>query len=225
MGLRKNLRAEEILGQVLIGLQKQTEQNLAPLRNIVFMGMGEPLDNLREVHRTIDQLTDPRTLGFSKRFITLSTVGPSPYKISQLRNVGAQLAWSLHAVEPQLRKKLIPTAHHSPEELRESFIKILTNNHEGLLIEMTLIAGLNDRAIDASRLADFLKPLPGTTRINLIPMNPGRVGLEPTTALRLQNYGKILKAAGYRTLIRTERGSSANAACGQLQAQNEKRAL
>ena len=115
MGLTRNLSADEILQQVWFALQAVRRRSLNPLVNIVFMGMGEPLDNLQEVARAVEQLTNPEAFSFSPRAITVSTVGPSPSAVlAASATLRCKLAWSVHAADDELRRRLVPTTKCLP---------------------------------------------------------------------------------------------------------------
>jgi len=216
MGIVRNLKVEEIVGQVVAAIQEAKEAGLAPIRNVVFMGMGEPLDNLLEVEKSLKILTDGRALGLSANHITVSTVGGSLQKLRKLGKLPAQIAWSVHAVDEELRKNLVPTTNVSMESMRDVFSDILHERGDTIFVEITLMDGVNDSDACAQKLADFLKPCPGDVRVNLLPLNQGREGLKPSPKERVDAFAKIVAATGLRTLIRTPRGQEENAACGQL---------
>lgn len=216
MGIVRNLRVHEIVGQVVAAVAEAKEAGLAPIRNVVFMGMGEPLDNLTEVEKALDILTDGRALGLSSNHITVSTVGGSVQKLRRLGKLPAQIAWSVHAVEENLRKRLVPTTHTSMESMRDVFSEILRERNDTIFVEVTLMDGVNDSDECALELAEFLKPCPGDVRVNLLPLNEGREGLRPSAKPRVEAFAKVVAASGLRTLIRTPRGHEENAACGQL---------
>lgn len=216
MGIVRNLRAHEIVAQVVAAILETKSAGLAQVRNVVFMGMGEPLDNLAEVEKALNIITHPRALGLSPNHITVSTVGGAPTKIRKLGDLPAQIAWSVHAVEQVLRKRLVPTTAQSMESMRDVFTEILKKRNDTIFVEMALIDGVNDTDECAKALVDFLEPCPGDVRVNLLPLNEGRAGLRPSPAKRVSAFAKIVSTAGIRTLIRTPRGQEQNAACGQL---------
>jgi 23S rRNA (adenine2503-C2)-methyltransferase len=216
MGLERNLTAGEIVGQVTTAIAEAQRCALPPLRNVVFMGMGEPLDNLEAVRKALAVLCHPGALGLGPRHVTLSTVGTTPEAILSARDLPVQLAWSLHAVEEELRRRLVPKVRHSPTLLRQAFLESLADSGSSLFVEMTLIEGLNDGPRHAEALADFLSPLPPGVRVNLLRMNPGRSGLSPSPEPAVLSYRDRLRARGYFCLIRRPRGLEASAACGQL---------
>jgi 23S rRNA (adenine2503-C2)-methyltransferase len=215
MGLRRGLSPGEIVGQVTRAIAEARGAGLPPVRNVVFMGMGEPLDNLDAVRQSLAVLCHPRALGLGPSHVTLSTVGTSPKAIGATRDLKVQLAWSLHAVDEALRRRLVPTARYSPRELRTAFIERLVAP-ETLFVEMTLIDGVNDRIDQADELAAFLEPfLPGV-RVNLLPMNPGRADLASSPQDRLLAFRQRLRDRGFFCTARKPRGVEVAAACGQL---------
>ena len=212
MGLERGLTPAEIVGQVTGAIRETRQSDLPPVRNVVFMGMGEPLDNLEAVEKSIAVLCSPRALGLGPSHITLSTVGTSPESILATRDLPVQLAWSLHAVDDGLRQKLIPTARHSTVALRRAFIE----RGSSLFVEVTLIDGVNDEPHHADELAEFLKPFTAPVRMNLLPMNAGREGLEPSSEPRAIAFRQRVRDRGFFCAIRRPRGSDVSAACGQL---------
>ena len=175
MGLRRSLDTEEILAQVHAAMGEiASERSMLPwLRNIVFMGMGEPADNLPNVEAALTSLVHPHGFALGKNHVCVSTVGPSPEHIVALEPLPARLAWSAHAADDALRKVLVPTTRHSMVELRDAWLQTLSARRDrGLMVEVTLIAGVNDGEAHADELCALLAPLPGKTRVNVIPYNP-----------------------------------------------------
>ena len=125
MGRVRSLSAEEILAQVFEGVRLARERGLPPVRNVVFMGMGEPLDNCEAVERSLELITDQRGFALSPRHVTLSTVAPSPDAVRRAAHWPARLAWSLHAADDRLRKMLVPSARHRAAALRDAFGEVL----------------------------------------------------------------------------------------------------
>jgi 23S rRNA (adenine2503-C2)-methyltransferase len=180
--------------------------------NVVFMGMGEPLDNLEEVLRAIDVLREPAGFAVPERRITVSTVGIVPKMDELYRRSRANVAVSLHALDPRTRLALLPVARRYPlDDLRAA----LGRSPRTVLLQWTLIAGRNDADADADALADFARGL--GVRVNLIPLNPGpdRSLTAPPLA-RCRAFQKRLADRGVRTLLRLPHGQSVGGACGQL---------
>lgn len=216
MGLIRNLRCAEIVAQVHFARLEAQRCSMPPLRNIVFMGMGEPLDNLSEVRKSLELLVDPQGMGFGPRYVTVSTVGPSPRAVRLMRSLPARVAWSVHAVDEAVRKRLVPVGSHSMEELREAFLEVMRAQKDSLFVEITLIDGQNDSLLDAQRLGAFLRVFPGLVRINLLPVNPGRPGMVPSPPDKVEAFRAYLQEAGYFCMVRRPRGQESMAACGQL---------
>ncbi len=219
MGLIRNLTTHEILFQVYAALSYVNKQAplLPPLRNIVFMGMGEPLNNWKHVKNAIEQLINPLTFSFGPKRITLSTVGPSVTHISKLSELPVRLAWSLHAAKDKTRKQLIPTSKATVTELTDAFTSVLKNNKKGLFIEITLIKDVNDSKEDALALRQCISQLPNETRVNLIPVNPSEnARFQPPSDETIAAFRAVLHDSGYFCSIRPSRGQNKTAACGQL---------
>jgi len=144
-------------------------------------------------------------------------VGTTPEAILRIRELTApvKIAWSVHAVEDTLRRRLVPTMRHSMAALREAFLEI-TKGGRTLFLEVALMRGVNDALEHAEALATFFAPFSAAVRVNLLPMNRGRVGLAPSTEARTLAYRQCLREKGYFCAIRRARGLAASAACGQL---------
>ena len=218
--LTRQLSAGEIVYQVNLAQQELRTASLAPAGNIVFMGMGEPLDNFDAVEKSISILTDPQGWRLPPRRITLSTIGPSPKAVRRLKTLTCNLAWSLHAADDEVRRRLIPQARHSNAELREAFIDVLQSRRSVLLVEMIMINKLNDRESDIDLLMDFWAEHKERIRINILPLNPGpETGpsdLAPSPPEHIAAIRKHLQNAGYFCETRRPRGLDIQAACGQL---------
>lgn len=223
MGLLRRLTCDEILSQLFEALALTRAKELPPLRNVVFMGMGEPADNLEAVGRAVEVMTAPFGFNLAKKNICVSTVAPSPSAIRRLRPLNARLAWSVHAADDELRKLLVPTTSCPTAELRDAFVEVLRERRDrGLMIEVTLISDVNDQPLHAQQLVEFVAPLPGKTRVNLIPYNEN-AGLGAAGALFRSSRPEAVKAfqrhlldAGLICTVRTTRGDGESAACGQL---------
>jgi len=216
MGLVRSLGADEIAGQVVLGLALVRARKMPVLRNVVFMGMGEPLDNLPEVERALEVMTLSRGLGIGPRHVTVSTVGPSVEKIAAMASLPARVAWSLHAADPALRARLVPTARATPIELRDALAKVLEPRKEPLFVEITMIDGVNDAIADAEEVVTLLRAFPTEVRVNLLPVNPTERGHQPSSEAAIDRFRDVLIGAGIRTLTRRARGAEERSACGQL---------
>ncbi len=224
LGLRRNLSAAEIVvqyalaarhlaaGSARAGPEVDAPRAAAP-GNVVFMGMGEPLDNLDEVLRAIEVLADPLGFAVPERRITVSTVGIVPKLDELYARTRANVAVSLHALDPGTRLSLLPVARKWPlEELRAA----IARSPRPVLLQWTLIEGQNDSDRDADLLARFAAGLAGA-RVNLIPLNPGPVASQRAPPLeRCRAFQKRLADQGVRALLRMPHGQSIGGACGQL---------
>jgi len=218
MGLARNMTAGEIVGQVHAMLQA-----LGPVRahqvTLVFMGMGEPLHNLGNVHRAIAILNHPSGLNIGTRRITVSTAGvvPSIDRLSALRP-RPMLAISLNASNDGQRQKIMPVANaYNMKELRLALDRWGFMDGEKLLIEYVLLAGVNDGPEDAARVAEWLGDLRRVSNVNLISFN----GFEgcgfgaPAPEVRAA-FARALKDNGCFVTFRKSRGGDVGGACGQL---------
>ncbi len=208
LGLLRNLTAAEIVAQYAIAAR---HLGFAP-RNVVFMGMGEPLDNLEAVLQAIAVLREPAGFCVPERRITVSTVGIVPRMDELAARSRANLAVSLHAVDPAARRALLPVARRwSLSELRSAIARAPRT----VLLQWTLIHGVNDADGDADALADFASGL--DVRVNLIPLNPGPDPAQKAPPLaHCRAFQRRLAARGIRTLLRLPHGQSIGGACGQL---------
>lgn len=212
MGFRANLTAGEIVAQVLLA------RNLAPadvpLRNVVFMGMGEPLDNFREVVRAVDVLCTPGGAGLSPGHVTVSTSGVLPAMARFVARSDACLAISLNGTSDEQRRSIMPLDSRWPIDALAAFVAEHGTGRV-FFIEYVLLHDFNDGLEDARRLAGLLKGL--NVRVNLIPYNPHPDSpFERPTEARLQMFFDHLNSRSIRTLVRLPRGQDIAAACGQL---------
>jgi 23S rRNA (adenine2503-C2)-methyltransferase len=208
LGLLRNLDASEIVAQYAIAARHLGDRP----QNVVFMGMGEPLDNLEEVLRAIAVLREPAGFAVPERRITVSTVGIVPRMPELYARTRAQVAVSLHAVDERKRVALLPVARRWPlAELRE----MIARAPRTVLLQCTLIEGVNDADADADALIRFCEGL--EVRVNLIPLNPGPVAAQRAPSMpRCRAFQKRLADAGVRTLLRMPHGRQIGGACGQL---------
>src|SRR5436190_3073881 len=208
LGLKRNLTAAEIVAQYALA-----SRHLGGRRaNVVFMGMGEPLDNLDEVLRAIAVLREPAGFAVPERRITVSTVGILPRMDELYARTKAQVALSLHAIDEDQRRALLPVARKwSLADLRGA----LERAPRTVLLQWTLIQGVNDADGDAEALVRFCAGL--DVRVNLIPLNPGPVPSQQAPSLeRCRAFQKRLADAGVRALLRMPHGRGVRGACGQL---------
>jgi 23S rRNA (adenine2503-C2)-methyltransferase len=216
MKLARNLSAAEIVAQVVIALRLVKAHGLPVLRNVVFMGMGEPLDNLDAVRDALAIICSSGLgLGFGPGHVTVSTVGPSAAAIRRAADLPGRLAWSLHAADDRLRRTLVPTQRGSVRDLLGAFQSVVAERREPLFVEVTLIDGVNDAPSAADAIVDLFADFGNEVRFNLLPMNPILASdLRPSRVV--DAFAARLKAAGYWAMVRKARGDDARAACGQL---------
>ncbi|CAN91738.1 MULTISPECIES: 23S rRNA (adenine(2503)-C(2))-methyltransferase RlmN [Sorangium] len=215
LGLERQLAAGEIVDQVRIARALAAERGGAPLRNLVFMGMGEPFDNLGEVLKAIRLLTDPRAFRFAPSHVTVSTVGVADKIEPFFRDARAELAVSLNAPDDARRQAIMPVnARFSMAALKEAIARALPPGRR-VLFEYVLFDRFNDAPEDADLLAAYVAGL--RCRVNVIPCNPGPdPALRPPSAARLDAFVARLSGHGVTTLVRRPRGRDVGGACGQL---------
>jgi 23S rRNA (adenine2503-C2)-methyltransferase len=217
MGLLRNLTAAEIVAQVLeAGRLLRTEDRR--LRNLVFMGMGEPLHNERALHEAVAALRDVRRCGFTDRHIVVSTVGVPDAMVRFARAFpNVKLALSLHSARQEVRESIMPVARrHSLAQLRAALAEVAAIQGGRVMIEYLLLDGLTDRDDDLDALRNYLDGIP--VHINLIPYNTVAVAgaIRGTPRERREAFGGRLKRAGFRVTMRYSLGADIDGACGQL---------
>jgi 23S rRNA (adenine2503-C2)-methyltransferase len=187
------------------------------LRNIVMMGMGEPLANYANVISALNSLIDGSWgLGFSCRRVTLSTVGLAPRLDDLGKDSGVSLAVSLNAADDQTRDFLMPINRRYPlAVLMEACRRFPLKPTRRITFEYILIKDVNDGGEHARRLAKLLRPV--KAKINLIPFNPHRgCDFARPDETTIQAFQKILVDSHYTAIIRKSKGQDIGAACGQL---------
>jgi len=221
LGLRRNLTTGEILEQVL------RLDRLLPaderLTNVVVMGIGEPLANLKALIPALDSLNDKGGMGLGARRITVSTVG-LPDQIRTLANSGKQynLAISLHAPNDGLRNRLVKVNQNiGVAAILEAADDFFAVTGRRVTFEYVLLSGVNDGPAEARQLANLLQSR--VAHVNLIPMNGvSELPFVEPTAPRSLEFARILEAAGIPATIRKRKGADIDAACGQLRLEHEK---
>jgi 23S rRNA (adenine2503-C2)-methyltransferase len=215
-GLKRNLGPDEIVAQVILG-RSLVEPN-EELRNIVLMGIGEPLANYDSTARALRLMTHPLGLGFSPRRITVSTVGIVPGIERLGEDFAGQigLAVSLHAADEKTREGLLPINRKYPlSEVIAALRAYPLPKRRRIFVEYTLVAGKNDDLGQAAALARLLRGIP--VKINLIPMNAIETsGLSGPEMQRVHRFQQVLIDEGYTCFVRRRRGDDLAAACGQL---------
>lgn len=209
-GFKGHLPAGEILNQMLSVAEAEK------LTNIVFMGMGEPLDNVEQVMRTINVITSDWGLAWSPKRVTLSTVGVRKGLERFLRETTCHLAVSLHNPFPEGRLDIMPSENGlSILDVLDIIKQYDFSGQRRVSFEYIVFDNLNDSPQHADELARILRGIP--CRINLIPFHQiPNVPLRPTTRERMEQFKRKLEQLGYTTTIRTSRGEDISAACGML---------
>ena len=214
IGFRRNLTAGEIVHQYLVARDAATRAGLEA-SNVVFMGMGEPLDNLDAVLQATRSLTDVFP-GLSPRRVTVSTSGVVPRMARFLRESRASLALSLNASDDETRTRIMP---HNKTWPLSSIVNVLreasAERPRRFFVEYVQLPGVNDSGADAARIADLLRGL--DVHVNVIPHNPfpGSPFQAPAREDTLRFHGQI-KAQGLTGIVRWPRGRDVAGACGQL---------
>lgn len=214
MGLQRDLTADEIVAQVHTVRVRMGE----PVRNVVFMGMGEPLDNFDNVTQAIRILSDQRGLDIAMRHITLSTVGlvDGIRRLAALNWPQLKLAVSLNAPDDKLRKSLMPIAEQNPlSELKTVLQSYPLARGNALFMEYVLINSVNDTQAHACRVAAYLEGLP--VKLNLIAHNPRRRSSQGApTQESMARFHQTLIDNKVFVRWRRSKGADIRAACGQL---------
>ncbi len=220
LGFHRNMTPGEMLGQVLVGRQYLLDKGEPLLlRNLVFMGMGEPLLNYDNLVMALEALHHPQGLDFSSRRITVSTAGVKRHLLDLGRAGLCSLAVSLHAPTQEKRAKIMPGAARLPlSELMELLRAYPLKPRERLTFEYLLLAGVNDSDADARELVRLLSQV--RAKVNLIVYNatPGLPFRQPSPE-RVLAFQDVLKAKGLTATIRKSKGADIAAACGQLRAE------
>ncbi|GGZ91303.1 23S rRNA (adenine(2503)-C(2))-methyltransferase RlmN [Ignatzschineria ureiclastica] len=221
-GFNRNLAVEEIVGQLMIAklLLNDFEEidNFTPRKvtNVVFMGMGEPLLNYRNVVSAMKIMLDDYGFGLSKRRVTLSTSGVVPALYRLKEDIDVALAISLHAPYNTLRDELVPINQKYPiNELLDACRNYIDGTNKKITWEYVLLRGVNDRDEDAHALARLIRNIPG--KVNLIPFNPfDGVDYQTSDRKQIDHFRSILMGYGLVAVTRKTRGDDVDAACGQL---------
>lgn len=244
MGLHRHLEPYEIVGQVLfvkddltelatsqIGQMGQPGQiagtaqesqrveadGQQDIHNIVFMGMGEPLDNYSSVTKAVRILNDPLGLAFSPRKITVSTSGlVSAIDRFGVDGVGANLAVSLNATTDEVRSRIMPVNRKWPiRQLLDSLRRFPLRRNQHITVEYVMLAGVNDSDNDLNRLPQLLRGIP--VKLNLIPYNENSgLGYSSSNVEKVFRWQADLNALKINCRVRWSRGDDISAACGQL---------
>ncbi|HSM73796.1 MAG TPA: 23S rRNA (adenine(2503)-C(2))-methyltransferase RlmN, partial [Desulfobacterales bacterium] len=214
MGFGRNLLPEEIVWQVWAARFRLA----ARVDNVVFMGMGEPLDNFAPLARALRVMSDQRGLDIAPRRITVSSAGHAEgiRRLGRLGLPNLRLAVSLNAADDRLRSRLMPINRRYPLACLKAALEGFPIGRDGVvLVEYVLLAGVNDARSDAAGLAAYLKGL--VVRVNLIAYNGGgRSGFAAPPAAQVARFRRWLAEEGVFCCRRQPRGRDILAACGQL---------
>ncbi len=210
--LQRNLTAAEIVDQVNV-----VQKDVGRISNVVYMGMGEPLQNYDAVVRSIRILNHPSGKNIGIRHITVSTCGivPAIKKLAD-EDIHPRLAVSLNAPIDNLRNKLMPiNARYPIKDVLAAADLYQRKTKQRVSFEFVLIKGVNDTILHARMLAKLLRS--SRCRVNLIEYNPHKLcEFSPSGKERIERFAKVLEDAGINTTIRFKMGQDINAACGQL---------
>lgn len=221
LGFKSNLTSGQIMNQILsmpIRSNKTGKSEQGELTNIVFMGMGEPLDNFQEVMKVIEILTAPWGLAWSPKRITVSTVGKLPQLKDLLDKTSVHVAISVHTADLMQRESMMPAQKAFPIQTVLKMLKSYDfSGQRRLSLEYIMWRGVNDDVAHANMLIKMIGDL--DCRVNLIRFHriPG-VELYPASDDRMQMFRNILNEHGITATIRASRGEDIDAACGMLAA-------
>ena len=221
MDRKRNLDPAEIYDQV-VEIDKQAKRHFdTPLSNIVFMGMGEPLLNYKNVLQGIERITATDGLNMSPKRITVSTAGIAKMIIKLADDqVKFNLALSLHAANDVKRNQIMPINEtNTLKVLKEALLYFYQKTGNQITFEYIVFDNFNDRIEDAEELWHFAKSIP--SKINIIEYNPiAEAQYQNTTADKLEQFADFLKSKKLTVNIRRSRGKDIDAACGQLANKN-----
>ena len=230
MRLVRNLTPAEIVGQVMLARDSLGEwpsgEDGRMLTNIVMMGMGEPLYNFEAVRDALKIVMDGDGLALSKRRITLSTSGVVPMMERAGREIGVNLAVSLHAVTKEVRDEIVPiNRKYGLEELLQACADYPgANNARRITFEYVMLKDKNDSDEDARELVRLIRKYKLPAKVNLIPFNPWPgAAYECSDPDRIRRFSEIVFAGGISAPVRTPRGRDIDAACGQLKTSSERK--
>lgn len=222
MGFKRNLTSGEIIGQILFANRhlRGAESNQV-VTNVVFMGMGEPLDNYDAVVKACAKMIDPNGLALSKSRVTISTSGLVPEINNLGKELPVRLAISLHTALEEERSAMMPiNRKYSLKTLKEALLEYPAPARTGITFEYVMIQGKNDTIGHAKALVKYLHGLKAS--VNLIPINhfPG-IEMEPSDAERIRQFQLYLSERSIPAPVRYSRGQDISGGCGQLAAKNK----
>ena len=215
--LVKNLSASEIVSQVMLVKEKLKDWGDQKIvSNIVFMGQGEPLINIKNLKIAIQILKDKKGLNYGNKKITVSTSGIANKIPEAADEIGTYLALSLHAPNDKLREEIMPiNKKFKIKDLIKQLKYYTSVVKEPIFLEYVMLKGINDTEDCAKQLVQIMAQFP--SKLNLIEFNswPG-VKFEPTERKNIEKFSKYIQEKGYMSFIRRSRGDDVLAACGQL---------
>ena len=222
--LVKNLDVSEIIDQIMLVKEKLNDWgDQKIISNIVFMGQGEPLINMKNLKIAIKIIKDKRGLNYGNKKITVSTSGIANKIPEAAKEIGTYLALSLHAPNDELREKIMPiNKKFQINELIKQLKYYTSIVKEPIFLEYVMLKGINDTEKCAKQLVKLMSQFP--SKVNLIEFNswPG-VKFEPTERKNIEKFSKFIQDKGYMSFIRRSRGDDVLAACGQLRTESQKR--
>lgn len=225
MGFRAHLTAAQIVNQILSIPPEPAKghEPMTPLTNIVFMGMGEPLDNYKAVKRVIDILTSPWGMAWSPKRITVSTVGKLPELKDLLEQTQVHVAVSVHTADTPQREQLMPAQRAFSLQSVMQLLSAYDFSHQRRLsLEYIMWRGVNDDVEHARMLINLIGNI--DCRVNLIRFHRVEgVELHPCSEERMTMFRNILNQHGITATIRASRGEDILAACGMLAAKKQKK--
>jgi 23S rRNA (adenine2503-C2)-methyltransferase len=216
LGLKRNLRASEMVDQVLEA--SRTLSGGQRITHVVLMGMGEPLANYHQTVKALEVMTESSWgIGISPRRVTLSTVGLVPQIQKLIAETRVNLAISLHAPTDELRAQLMPVNRKYPlQRLIDCCRSLPIPRRKRITFEYVLLRGVNDSPDHARQLCELLKGV--RCKVNVIPFNPHPESpFERPRDSEVERFQEVLSARGVQVNVRRPRGDDIQAACGQLQ--------
>ena len=222
--LVKNLSASEIVSQIILVKNKLKDWGDQKIvSNIVFMGQGEPLINMKNLKTAIQILKDKKGLNYGNKKITVSTSGIANKIVEAADEIGTYLALSLHAPTDKLREKIMPiNKKFKIKDLIKQLKYYTSVVKEPIFLEYVMLKGVNDTEDCAKQLVKLMAQFP--SKVNLIEFNswPG-VKFQPTERKGIEKFSKFIQDKGYMSFIRRSRGDDVLAACRQLRTESEKK--
>jgi 23S rRNA (adenine2503-C2)-methyltransferase len=220
--LKRNLTQGEIFDQITILKETASSLHNLSLSNIVYMGMGEPLLNYEAVTASIHLIASEKSLGFSPRRVTLSTIGiPDGIRKLADEQIRFNLAVSLHAADDETRTRLVPiNKKYNLDELRKALQYFNRKTGKRITFEYLMLKGINDSLTDAGNLTEYCKNFP--VKINLIEYNnTGNSNFQKPDPEALNKFKTFLEGKNLVVNVRRSRGEDIDAACGQLAANSK----